>query len=413
MVVFFTHIRQAVRQSKIYTLFTYGHDLNSSLHYNVLMRIHLAIYHPQHAGILSAAIELKAEKVILLHRKEDEISGLKSAIQSRGIHCQTQIATFDTQLAREQMADIVEKNQQEEIAFNASSGYNKLTLLGFEQFTAYGYPVFLVDKFTDELYWLNTKQTQDDIKMGHHIKLKEYLKSFNTQVLEQGQTTPEPENSRELTGWIISQLGKMDKSIASLNYMATNADANHRYQLNHKDLQNHQLQVLLDRFEAAGKLTVRGRKLKFADNESRFYCNGGWLENHVFALLYGMRKNRPQLADLAKGMTIVRNQGKVKNELDVAAICHNRLHIIECKTRRFSQSKADKAAANSAIYRLDTIKSITGGLSARAMLISYQTLNKYTMSRAKDLGIYCCSHTQLKQLEQHLYQFIDQNTGNQ
>ena len=107
-------------------------------------------------------------------------------------------------------------------------------------------------------------------------------------------------------------------------------------------------------------------------------------------------------------MSIVRNQGTVRNELDVAMICHNRLHIIECKTRRFSQSKTDKAAANSAIYRLDTIKSISGGHSGRAMLISYQALNKYTLSRAKDLGIYCCSHTQLKQLERHLYQFIDQ-----
>ncbi|MGJ8663648.1 MAG: Card1-like endonuclease domain-containing protein, partial [Marinicella sp.] len=144
--------------------------------------------------------------------------------------------------------------------------------------------------------------------------------------------------------------------------------------------------------------------------ESRFYCNGGWLENHVFSLLFGMRKNRPQLADIARGVTIVRNQGKVKNELDVAAICHNRLHIIECKTRRFGSSKADKSAANSAIYRLDTIKSISGGHSGRAMLISYQQLNKYTLSRAKDLGIYCCSHTQLKQLERHLYQFIDQQS---
>ncbi len=372
------------------------------------MQIHLSIYHPKHAGILSAALTLKADKVILLYSKQDDISGLKSAIQARGIQCETALIEFGTQIAREQLVQIIETHQNENIIFNATSGYNKLILLAFEQFTNYGYPVFLVDKFTDELHWLNEKHTHKDIHLNHQIKLKEYLKSFNTQIIDQGQTTPESERSRNLTKWIISQLDAADKAIGTLNYMAMSADANHRYQLNQNDLKNHQLQELIDRFAAADKLTIRGKKLKFADDESRFYCNGGWLENHVFALLYGMRKNRPQLADLAKGMTIVRNQGKVRNEIDVAAICHNRLHIIECKTRRFGNSKADKSAANSAIYRLDTIKSISGGHSGKAMLISYQRLNKYTLSRAKDLGIYCCSHTQLKQLEQHLYKFIDQ-----
>ena len=379
------------------------------------MQVHLTIYHPKHAGILSAAVELNADQLILLHRKEDDISGLKSAIQARGIKCTSEWLNFDTQLAREQFVRVIANNQENNLVFNASSGYNKLILIAFEQFNALGLPVFMVDKFTDRLSWLNTsdnnqESTQTEIHLGHHIKLKEYLKSFNTQVLEQGQTTPEPESSRQLTNWIISQLGKADKAIASLNFMAMSADANHRFQLITADLKNHQLQQLLEYFEVAEKLTIRGRKLKFKDQDSRFYSNGGWLENHVFSLLYGMRKNRPALADLAKGMTIVRNQGTVKNELDVAAIIHNRLHIIECKTRRFSNSKADKTAANTAIYRLDTIKSISGGHSGRAMLISYQALNKYTLSRAKDLGIYCCSHTQLKQLERHLYQFIDQQS---
>lgn len=373
------------------------------------MQVHLAIYHPKHAGILSAAIELKTNKVILLHRNEDDISGLKSAIQARGIACETETVEFDTQLARDQFARLLETHQNQKLILNASSGYSKLLLLAFEQFTNFGYPVFLVDKFTDELHWLNQKHTNQDFHLSHQIKLKEYLKSFNTQIIDQGQNTPEPASSRELTEWVIDHLGQSDKAISTLNFMAMSADANHKYHLSHKDLQNHTFQELLDRFESAGKLTIRGKKLKFSNKESRFYCNGGWLENHVFSLLFGIRAKRPQIADLAKGMTIVRNQGKVRNEIDVAAICHNRLHIIECKTRRFGNSKADKSAANSAIYRLDTIKSISGGHSGKAMLISYQALNKYTLSRAKDLGIYCCSHTQLKQLEQHLYQFIDHN----
>ncbi len=371
------------------------------------MQIHLAIYHPQQAGILSAALTLKAEKIILLHRKEDDIAGIKSVIQSRGILCESQHITFDTQLAREQLAGLIEDNQSENIIFNASSGYKKLILLGFEQFSDYGYPVFLVDKFTDELHWLNTKSTHQDIHLSHQLKIREYLKSFNTQVLDQGQTEPEPAISRKLTQWIIDHIGSHDAAIGSLNFMAMMANSQHSYELKQQDIKNHQLMYLLEQFERADMLVIRGRKLKFTNEKTRFYCNGGWLENHVFSLIYGMRQKRTHISDVSKGMLIVRNQGKVKNELDVVALSHNRLHIIECKTRRFSKSKDEKSAANSAIYRLDTIKSITGGLSGRAMLISYQPLNKYTLSRAKDLGIYCCSHSQLKQLERHLYNYFD------
>lgn len=379
--------------------------------YNIRMQTHLAIYHPKHAGILSAAIELKAEKILLLHQQDDDISGLQSVLRSRGIECITQVAEFDTMAARRQMAEILESHQQENIVFNASSGYHKLTLIAFEQFNDFGYPVFLVDKFTNELSWLNQPESQANLPLGHHIRLKEYLKTFNTQVLSMGQTTPEPASSRQLTGWLIEQLGQADKSIGTLNYMASSANQHNRYAMRKEDERNTELREFLHHFETAGKLTIKGRYIQFNSPEDRFYCNGGWLENHVFALLFGIRKNRPQIAELAKGVTLVRNQGQVKNELDVAAICHNRLHIIECKTKRFKNKSSDQSAASSAIYRLDTLKSIAGGHSGKAMMISYKELNKYTLSRAKDLGIYCCSHTQLKQLERHLYQFIDHNTG--
>lgn len=382
-----------------------------------MKQIHLALFHPKHAGILSAAIELKPDELILLHRQEDDISGLKSALRARGIQCINQVMRFETQAARNQVAKIITQHASHHLTLNASSGYNKLILIAFEQFSVNELPVFMIDKFTDQLHWLNTfnsknettqQANQQDFHLSHQIKLKEYLNTFNTQIIEPGQTTPEAEISRDLTDWIISQLGAVDKAIASLNYMAMSADSSHKYHMSQHDLNNHPLQQLLDKFEATNLLTVRGKKLQFKNKQSRFYCNGGWLENHVYALLYGMRKNRPALTDLAKGMTIERNKGAVRNELDVAAICHNRLHIIECKTRRFKNSKAGNSAANSAIYRLDTIKSISGGHSGKAMLISYQALNKYTLSRAKDLGILCCSFTQLQQLERHLYQFLDE-----
>jgi len=376
------------------------------------MQIHIAIYHPRRAGILSAAVDLKADKVILLHRREDIVAGIKSVLNSRGIHCQAMVVDFDTENLRQHFAALLEQFQSEELYLNASSGYKKMILIAFEQFNAYGYPIFMVDKFTDELYWLKNRADQPtaDHHLSHEIKISEYLKTFNTHILDEGSKTPEPALSRDLTAWLIEHIGEHDKHIAQLNYIAMMSSKDNRYALDSHQAKNHGFLTVLKRFEAAGMLTLRGRKLKFTDSQARFYCNGGWLENHVFALIFGMRTKRSHITDVIKGLHVVRHNGTVKNEIDVAAMSHNRLHVIECKTRKFSKSTDDNDAANTAIYRLDTLKTFAGGISSKAMLVSYQPLNNYSLSRAQDLGIYCCSHTQLKQLDHHLYRFFDTET---
>ena len=371
------------------------------------MQTHIAINHPQHAGILSPALHLNCQKVIILHRLEDDISGLVFVLQRRGIKVEHQAMSFDTTQFRKDIETLIETHADEELSLNVSNSYHKWVMLCFELFIYRDLPVFMVDKFTNQLSWLHRASDNQDHDISCKIKVHEYLKAFNTQVMNQGQTDPEPPESRALTEWLIDNIGTHDKQISKLNYMAMMADGHHNHKLTHDNHNDHQLQELLRHFEEAGMLSIKGKNISFIDKDKRFYCNGGWLENHVFALLYGMRKQRPQLIDVAKGLEIVRNQGTVKNEIDVIAMHKNRLHVIECKTKKFGRSEKSTAEANSIIYRLDTLKSLTGGLSGRAMLISYQAINKYTLKRAQDLGIFCCSHTQLKQLEDHLYRFLD------
>lgn len=371
------------------------------------MKTHLAIYHPKHAGILSPILHLKANQVILLHRKEDNTEGIQSVFRARGISCQTVAVTFETQIFRQQLEQLL-KDRVEPVYLNASFSYHKWVMLCFEYFIYNGWPIYMVDKFTNQLTWLHDDSCHDDEPLSCQMKVHEYLKAFNTQVLRSGQSTPEPNPSRDLTRWIIDHIGIHDKAITKLNYMAMMANSHHQFTMRHEDFQNDPLQVLLDHFSEAGMLKINGKKVNFIDDSKRFYCNGGWLENHVFALLFGMRKQRPNLKDVSKGLEIVRQHGQVKNEIDVVAMANNRLHIIECKTKKFGQSERATQAANSVIYRLDTLKQLTGGLSGRAMLISYQAINKHTYQRAKDLGIHICANTQLKQLEHHLFRFIDQ-----
>ncbi|MFK8012391.1 MAG: DUF1887 family CARF protein [Marinicellaceae bacterium] len=371
-----------------------------------MKRVHLAIYDKKNAGIASAALHLKPNEIILLHRKQHDIEGIKSVLNSRGIKCQSQMVSFDPKQIRIILNHIFKENLENDLVFNASSGYRMMVLVTLEQFTNQGKQAFVVDKFTNELHWLHPSDKSPDL-IDSQLKISEYLKLFSSQVLNKGKTQPESNNKQELTHWLIDNIESFGSSLAAMNHIAMRADINLKFHMDKNYARKKFLQQILMRFEAVGLLTIQHNTILFKNEESRFYCNGGWLENHVFTSLYHMKKTRKSISDVATGMEIVRAQGTVKNEIDVIAMVNNRLHLIECKTRKFTTKNHANTPGAAAIYRLDTLKESLGGNSGKAMLVSYQKISRYTEQRAKDLDIYCCSFTQLKQLKEHLYKFID------
>ncbi|MCF6319546.1 MAG: DUF1887 family CARF protein [Proteobacteria bacterium] len=378
------------------------------------MRVHLAIYDRKNAGIASAALHLNPDKLILLHRKQDDIEGIKTVLNARGIKCLSQMVSFDPKSldpkeVRTILKHIFSENQDHEMVFNASSGYRMMVLVTLEHFTSQAMKAFVVDKFTNQLHWLHPRK-EPSIELASQLKISEYLKLFATQVLNKGHNNLDSQVKQELTNWLVDNIDQFGSALAALNHIAMRAEETLEYRLDKSHKRKTHLQQILSRFQDLGLLHIGQEKIVFKDEASRFYANGGWLENHVFNTLFHMRQSRQSISDIARGTQIVRAQGKVKNEIDVIAMANNRLHLIECKTRKFTNKNHANTPGSAAIYRLDTLKESLGGNSGKAMLVSYQRLSRYTEQRAKDLGIYCCSHSQLKQLKEHLYKFIDSTT---
>jgi len=370
------------------------------------MKVHLAIYDKKNAGIASSALHLQADKVILLHRKQHDVEGIKSVLNARGVKCQSQMVSFDPKQIRNILKHILKDNADNDLVFNASSGYRMMVLVTLEYFTSKSMKAFVVDKFTNELHWLHPSE-KESVNIESKLKISEYIKLFSSQVLTHGQTIQEPTNRQTLTHWLIENIEHFGSSLAAMNHIAMRADVSLQFHMDRKYSKKPHLREILLKFEEVGILRIKHQNVVFKDEESRFYANGGWLENHVFSLLFEMKKTREAISDLAKGMEISRAKGTVKNEIDVVTMANNRLHLIECKTRKFTNHNHANTPGAAAIYRLDTLKDSLGGNSGKAMLVSYQKLSRYTEQRAKDLGIYCCSHQQLKQLKEHLYKFID------
>lgn len=370
------------------------------------MNIHLAIYDRKNAGIASAALHLACDKVILLHRREHDVEGIKSVLVNRGIKCTSQMVSFDPTQIRTILKHILAENKEHKILFNASSGYRMMVLVTLEYFTSKNMQAFVVDKFTNQLHWLHPSENPAQT-LTTNLKIHEYIKFTSSQVLSKGQTQQEPRHRRAVTNWLIENIEAFGASLAAMNHIAMRADGSLKYRLDKNYHRKPHLQNILNKFEDAGILKIENKTVIFKDEESRFYANGGWLENHVFSLIFDMRSDNKAMSDLAKGMEVVRAQGRVKNEIDVICMAHNRLHLIECKTRKFTKHADANTPGAAAIYRLDTLKETLGGNSGKAMLVSYQKLSRYTEQRAKDLGIFCCSHRQLKDLKTHLTDYIE------
>ncbi len=95
----------------------------------------------------------------------------------------------------------------------------------------------------------------------------------------------------------------------------------------------------------------------------------------------------------------------------MAALIDNRLHLIECKARKWTKTAPKAGPGADALYRLDTLKDLLGGLNARAMLVSYQALPDHDRQRAADLRIDVVAGRDLQRLREKLKRWFWPGSG--
>ena len=142
--------------------------------------------------------------------------------------------------------------------------------------------------------------------------------------------------------------------------------------------------------------------------KSRRFANGEWLETLVHSTVRQIRKDMPTIQDHSLNVQVYRQLGdkEVRNELDVASVVNNKLHIIECKTKGMRDDGDDT------LYKLESLRDLLGGLQARAMLVSFRPLRHNDIIRAKDLGLALIGPDELKNLKSQLELWFEGAGGN-
>lgn len=296
------------------------------------------------------------------------------------------------------------ESEEGEVWLNASAGDRYHVLAAFEVARAYDCPVFVVEPAQDELYWLHPED-QAPTPIDDRLKLHEYFTLFETTLSQEENRHGVSKPVRELGESWANDIEQCAQALRALNYLASRASDALRVQMEDRHRNDSVLTSMLWELDALGYVKLEDNTLIFTSEKARFFCNGGWLEEHTFAVLKGITGQVTSIQDTAHSANITRKiKGKtLSNELDVVALANNKLHIIECKTQYMEALRSTNT-----LYKLDSLNELLGGLEGRAALVTYFDVSPSARLRATELGIRVFGSQEIPRLKHHLANWLEQ-----
>lgn len=342
---------------------------------------------------------------------KDQAHALRSVIQTKGGGITVDMLdlpnAYDYAALSDAFLNFLARHADDNMALNVTGGTKLMAVAAQEVFRAAGKPVFYVSVESDEVLVIGGKTPSQPLRAK--LKVHEMLKAHGYGVTAQDHPRITRE-LRDLTARLIDHVASAGRALGVLNALARHARNDPRLSatLTPNQLDSRALADILALIEDAGLARLAKSTLTFKDEESRFFVNGGWLEAHVFDALQSLRGQNDNLTDVTMGVRVGfseggnRAQGNDKNEIDVAFLYRNTLHLIECKTANLAQpGSGDDDKATEAIYKMESLLKL-GGLRTRGMVVDYRgqlSQSEANRKRAQEAGIAIVAGAQLKDLK--------------
>lgn len=323
---------------------------------------------------------------------------LAAIISSLGIGVDNvdDVSPYEIESIREKVMEKLAEHDGLTVALNATGGTKVMALGAYDVFRQMDKPIFYVD--TDNSRLINLHPHPATVSLPPVINVKTYLRSYGYQVVAESFPSIRPDY-RPLTEHLVRNVGRLAYyAIGTLNRYASQAEGSCRVAL--ADPLKPDLRNFLDMLEEKGLLALGEREIVFRDEEARAFVNGGWLEDHVAAVALELKRDG-LIHDLRKNV-VVESGGGTRNELDLAFTAHNKLHLVECKTKNFARlNRADDVA-----YKLDTLTDLMGGTFGKAMLITYRRVGDSDLKRCAESGIEVVQGGRINNLKKILVDWI-------
>lgn len=357
--------------------------------------------------------KIPSDRVIFAHEEHqlEQVEQLKKVIQIRGYKVDKWLipTTFNTEEIKFNFMQLFEQEatHPSETWLNASNGSRYQILTAYEVARAYNASIFIVEPKYDALCWLSP-ESREITPIADKIKLHEFL-SVNGCTLksQQNKNGISPDLKAIGENW-LKQADKLQTGLAKLNYLAqfTHGDTFISKEQDSAMLNDESLQWLLNDLETLELIKIDEKTVHFQNEKTRFFANGGWLEEITFSYIRSLSSEIPELQDDGHSVEIERtvNGKTIKNELDVVALVNNKLHVIECKTKKFKNGDGSNM-----LYKINSIAERLGGLKCKAALVTFYPLNKSELTRAAELNIFVISTAKLHKLKGSIRSWLISN----
>ncbi|WP_375750367.1 DUF1887 family protein [Vibrio sp. HN007] len=299
-----------------------------------------------------------------------------------------------------------------EVKLNASCGLRHRLLTVYEMFRQNRWEIFVVEPNSDKICWLYPEGLPD-IQLADKITISDYLTIFGARAEFNELEVSEHLDQKlyELGQKWAGNALELGPGLATLNYLATTCRKEQKLdvELTEKQQGYRELNMLLEDLVATELADYENGILTFKSEDARRFSNGEWLETLVHSTVKQIQDELPTIQDRSLNVQVYRQLGEreVRNELDVASVVNNKLHIIECKTKGMRDDGDDT------LYKLESLRDLLGGLQARAMLVSFRPLRHNDITRAEDLGLALIGPDELKELKSHLRVWFNDAGGHE
>ena len=379
------------------------------------MSIQICLVSEQAAANLLPALDpdLKPQKIFLLvtGKMKSRSEALNKVLREAGVQSETVMLSdeHDYEKLRNEILEIAGCLGGElDVCLNLTGGTKLMALAAQSIGDEAEWRMFYVDADTDELVWLTAPSSRQ--KLRQQLRLPHYLGGYGFTTGRRSSSPSGGPDSQDLIRTLVTQLGSLTQPLSQLNWIAQRAAEGRRTRETLTDRQRADcgLGSLLRSFEDAGLLSVQGDQLVFKDEAAIDFVKGGWLEHHVFSMVASL-STELGIRDKAANLEVIDPAG-VKNELDVAFLAGNRLHVIECKTARMDQSQGSSpkdTKANDTLFKLSEICRRVGGSASRPMLVSYRPLSEAELQLARALHIETICAGEIAGLETRIRAWVD------
>jgi hypothetical protein len=379
---------------------------------------HVCLVSAQQAPNLIPALDPdlgpKAQKVYLVvsSQMKQNAGRLAKVLKRHGLtaECISVSDAYDYEAIWNTLAAFLDQAERDHanIALNMTGGTKIMALAAQSAFETAGRPSFYVNESNFKALVLeNTSKRETlQIPLQDGLTWRDYLDAYGFET-KKGDN---PLSKAEFTKALLENPKKYEKGLATLRRLIQGSPDSLNFDFSH--VKGHPLfweegqnpPAVLNLCADHDLVVIdRPGEWRFKDERARKYIDGGWLEEYVYAAV--CRLGGDKIRGKALGLDIATDNSDVPNELDVAFMAGNRLHIIECKT-----GLQDEEKTMPILDKLRNLQTRTG-LKTKTMLVSLQSLDRTSTktpntNRAEEYGIRVLQKDQLRNLQSELEKWI-------